>query len=68
MTGSGNGKKGQIGVGWNVGDPAGDPSHSKLSHPRLKKNMGRSHAGKAAAPGNDRPDHSAGAAGYELVA
>jgi hypothetical protein len=32
------------------------------------KNMGRSHAGKAAAPGDDRPDHATGAAGYELVA
>jgi hypothetical protein len=32
------------------------------------KNMGRSHAGKAVAPGDDRPDHTTGAAGYELVA
>ena len=68
LAGSGNGKKGQIGIIRNIGDPAGDPTQSQLSCPHLLKNMGGSHARKAAAPGNDRPDHSAGAAGYELVA
>ena len=68
LAGSGNGKKGQIGVIRDVGYPAGDPTHSQLSGSCLKKNMGGSHARKAAAPGNDRPDHAAGAAGNELVA
>ncbi len=68
LAGSGNGKKGQIGIIRNIGDPAGDPTHSQLLSPCLKKNMGRSHARKTAAPGNDRPDHTTGAAGDELIA
>jgi len=67
LAGSGNGKKGQIGVIRNVRDAAGDPSYSKLSCPHLLKDMGGSHSGKAATPGNDRPDHTPGATGNELV-
>jgi len=68
LAGGENGKKSQIGIIRKVGDPAGDPTQSQLSGPCLTKDMGGSHARKAAAPGNDRPDHTTGAAGYEQVA